>query len=209
MTFVDGGAHIGYFALLAGRSVGRQGRVYAFEPVASTRTLLIENVKDNSLEAVVDVRGYALAEAPGTVSFVVNEESSVSSKMLAKDGATGRVVELETTSLDAFFSEEGWPRCDVVKLDIEGAELPAFRGMKELVARNPTMKLIFEFHVANLERTETPAAELFDALLELGFDQFHVLHRTLTEITIPDGIEELVDLATRGNVNVLAQKRHA
>ena len=207
MTFVDGGAHIGYFSLLAGRKVGPEGRVYAFEPVPETRELLEKNVRANGLQDVVDSHGYAVSEEPGSITFVINAESSVSSKMLANDGANGRLVEIPTISLDAFFEQQGWPRCDVVKLDIEGAELPAFRGMKQLAARNPALKLIFEFHVGNLERTDTPAKDLFDALADLGFDRYHVLHRTLTEIQIPEGIDELVALAKRGNVNVVAQRR--
>lgn len=204
MTFVDGGANIGYFALLGARAVGASGRVIAFEPIESTCKLLAENVRINDLSERVIIEQLALAEAPGTLKFKLEPGSSVSNKMASKEELDGPVVEIPKTSLDAYFSSQGWPQCDVVKLDIEGAEEPAFRGMRELVRRNPDLKLIFEFHMGNFDHFGTSPRAMVDTLLELGFNRFDVLYRKRLTFELPRQLDELIALARRGNVNVVA-----
>src|SRR5262245_60648982 len=53
MAFVDAGAHLGFYTLLAARAVGRLGRVFAFEPVASTFDLLVRNIAVNGYASTV------------------------------------------------------------------------------------------------------------------------------------------------------------
>lgn len=209
MTFVDGGAHIGYFSLLAARAVGASGRVFAFEPIADTRVVLERNARANGLDDRITVIGEGLADRVGALRFRVEPTSSVSNKIATEHDEAGPHIEVPVTSLDAAFAERDWPRCDVVKLDIEGAELAAFRGMSELARRNPEMKLIFEFHMGNLERTRTAPEALFDALGALGFDRFTVLFRTRQRFELPRELPRLVELAWRGNLNVLAERAAA
>ena len=56
--------------------------------------------------------------------------------------------------LDDFLESEGWPHIDVIKMDIEGAEVLAFNGMQRLCKRQDTLKLIFEFNPYRLDSND-------------------------------------------------------
>jgi spore maturation protein CgeB len=204
-TFVDLGAHIGYFSLLAARSVGPTGRVFAFEPTPATREVLKSNVAHNGFEQIVRVAPFAVAETPGTVRFRTFPNSSESNGV-APEAETGNLL-VECTSLDAFFAELDWPRVDVIKMDVEGAELSALRGMRELSNRNPQLSLIFEFLLAHMGEFQIDPCELVATLRSLGFSRFEILHRSRPgPIDLPEQLEELKRLARRFNVNLLASK---
>ncbi|MEM6786211.1 MAG: FkbM family methyltransferase [Myxococcota bacterium] len=211
-TFVDLGAHIGYFSLLAARQVGRHGRVYAFEPVAETANVLEENVKRNDLMPPVQVVRRGIYERPAELTFALAEGSSVSNKMAAVapsgDGtrtpAPTRTIAV--TSLDAFFADETHRTVDLIKMDVEGAELPAMRGMAEVSRANPNLKLIFEFHDQNLRQLGLDPMQLFDQLNDLGFRRYVCLHRRPRPFRVPDDLAWLVALSQKTNVNILAEK---
>jgi len=68
-TFVDGGANIGYFSLIAAKAVGPAGRVHAFEPQPDNRRRLEEHVAMNSLSKVVTIHPVALSDARGRMEL--------------------------------------------------------------------------------------------------------------------------------------------
>lgn len=206
MTFVDLGAHIGFLTLLAAKQVGPDGCVYAFEPIAATADLLAANVAANGLGDVVTSVRLAVSDEPKDLVFAISREHSVSNKMARAVVTAEETMTLRATSLDAYFEELGWPSVDLIKMDVEGAELDAMRGMRELSARNARMKLIFEFHYANLEQMNISASQLFDELAKLGFTRFTRLHRQPKPIIIPDDIEETLAMSRVANFNVLAEK---
>jgi FkbM family methyltransferase len=165
-TFVDGGANIGYYALLAGQLVGPTGHVYAFEPEPVAFKYLQANILSSGLSWVIPHQG-ALADRPGSRLFV---PSLLEGGFLASEIPGPREgVEVEADSLDHFFSEKGWPKVDLIKIDVEGAELSVLMGMKELVKRNPGVRVVMEFNRITLKRAGGTPAKLSHVLDELGF----------------------------------------
>ena len=205
MTFVDLGAHIGYFALLGAQAVTDTGRVFAFEPTPDTCRTLDLNCQANGLSHRIQVEPLAISDAPGTVRFVC-EPSSTSNKIVADSTPSERVIEAECTSLDAYFESQGWPRVDLIKMDVEGAELAAFRGMAELSRRNPNLKLIFEYLHQHLEDHSVTPQMLFTQLTELGFTKFRVLCHKGWDIHLPDDLSRVHQMAQKENLNILAEK---
>lgn len=201
-VFVDLGANLGFFSVLAARAVGDGGRVHAFEPTPGTAALLRRNVDDNGLAARVAVVAQAVADRVGTVRFATFDGAAQGNQIAVDD--TGRSIEVPLTSLDAYFEPMGWPRVDLIKMDIEGAELPALRGMRGVIERSPGVRLIFEFHLEQLRRAGIAGAALIDGVRALGFDRFAVLFRERLPIELPAELERLERLAQRANVNVLA-----
>src|SRR5262249_41087030 len=127
-TFLDIGANIGYFTLLASRRVGKAGLVFAFEPVPQTRENLLRNVRLNCATNVV-VREEAVADSTGEDSFFLGppDHSGISS-LRSLLNASG-VLKIRKTRLDDLLPPG--TRVDLIKIDIEGAEYHALRGMRE------------------------------------------------------------------------------
>ena len=205
-TFIDLGAHIGLFTLLAARSVGEEGRVYAFEPTPTTRAVLERNISANGLEERITVAPLAVSREPGVATFLVYDQSQGNSIALEGDApSNAQRLDVEVTSLDVYFAERGWPRVDLIKMDIEGQELNALEGMRELAKRNPGLRLIFEYHRAQIERSKTDARDLFLLLRALGFSRFKVLFREGTWLDLPEEMPRLQTLAARSYLNILCE----
>jgi len=159
--FVDVGAHIGYYTLLAAALVGPRGWVWAFEPAPDTHGLLLEQIRRNGL-ANVRVERLAVGSASGEAPFFLHPARGKSS-LYQGAGTRGPII-VPVTSLDAYFGERGWPQVDVVKMDIEGGEVEALIGMHEMAARNPHLRLVVEFNPRALRAAGCSPVDLLDAL---------------------------------------------
>jgi FkbM family methyltransferase len=163
-TFIDGGANIGYFTLIAAKAVGPTGRVHAFEPQPDNRRRLAEHVAMNGLGDVVTIHPVALSDQPGEVELHTFENPAAnhgqSTLFVSPDTAT-RKVTVESVRLDDYLPAVA-PR--LVKLDIEGAEPLAISGMTQtLRAHHPDV--IVELNATTLARGGFATREPFDRLL--------------------------------------------
>ena len=79
------------------------------------------------------------------------------------------MINVETTSLDYFFEQAGWPPVHLIKMDIEGAELAALQGMTKLIERNRAMYLMLEFVPQILRSAGVNPDDLLGRLRGLGF----------------------------------------
>ncbi len=77
---------------------------------------------------------------------------------------------MDTLTIDAFLESEGWPTVDLVKIDVEGAEIPVLSGMAQLIKKSNDMKLILEFNPHLLQNAGTNPLELIETLASLGFN---------------------------------------
>jgi FkbM family methyltransferase len=134
-TFVDVGAHIGFFTLLAASIVGEKGRIVAFEPNVSTRARLIENVNQNGWGDRVSVRPWGLSEESTTVDLCIpndpNLATSHASMRAQDDWRSYHRQSIEVRRLDDVWSPQD--PIHLVKFDIEGAELLALRGASQTI----------------------------------------------------------------------------
>ncbi len=132
MTFLDVGANIGYFTLLAATLVGETGKVLAFEPQQANCNLLEESIVANGLQNIT-VYPYAAAEKAQTLTFSAGGADSNGriinpSEILAQEH---KLPTIEAVVLDECLADI--QRLDVVKMDIEGAEPRAWAGMQRLI----------------------------------------------------------------------------
>lgn len=165
-TVVDAGAHIGPFTVVIGRAVGPAGRVISLEPAPRTREVLSEVVEINGLADVVEIRPEALGAADGSATlYVPSGPASNASSTVGDEGAGLEAIEVATTSLTSLLS--GSP-VDLVKLDIEGDELDALAGARELLLE-ARPALAVEVHPEALADRGRSATELLDLLDELGY----------------------------------------
>lgn len=212
MTVVDAGAQIGYYTVLSAMAVGPAGRVYAFEPDPDSLPLLRRNVRLSGYEGFVTVVPMALSDGLGQVKLFLGKGNDVTSIYRTGDWGRGSAkvdkesAMVEKISLDAYFAGLGWPAVDLVKMDIEGAEKLALKGMKELVRRNPHLKLISEFCPWLIKDSGATPEEFCDALVEARFRRFWAISRELEPVLLPKELPRLVEMALKdedGRVNLL------
>jgi len=159
-TFWDVGAHVGFFTLLASRFVGESGHVHAFEPLEANRARLQMALELNDARNVT-VHDCAVAADSGERTLHSHEASTMWTlvpEMGRPDGVT-----VECRELDELAHDFGPP--DVLKIDVEGAEVDALRGGVELFkGRRPALLVEFSDDAARAEARELLPAYTFRRL---------------------------------------------
>lgn len=143
MTVIDIGAHHGYYSLCFAKCVGPTGRVFSFEPVPENLALLRKNILLNNI-SWIETFPEAVFSCTKDIPFAAPDESLASGDGSLVEGRGGRQILVHAVALDSFCtSKQILP--DVVKMDVEGAELDVLLGAKDILKQcRPTM--LIELH---------------------------------------------------------------
>jgi FkbM family methyltransferase len=158
-TVLDIGANVGAYTLLFAQWVEARGHVYAFEPAAESRAGLVRHLAINGLADRVTIRREAVSNASGTRRFV--EQGSDGGNRIARP-SDANTIEVPAVSIDEFCVASGLIP-DLIKIDVEGAELAALRGARQTIAeRGASLALFVELHpsmwpAAGISRVEIEA----------------------------------------------------
>ncbi len=160
---LDVGANHGYFTLVMADAAGPQGRVVPVEPTPRLAELLRETLDVNGFPNVTVARNAATDTDGRKLQLVVPARRSLNARLSQEAGPTDAVVEVESVTIDALTRD--WPRVDLIKIDVEGAEESVWRGMERTLADHPEIVVILEL---NVDRYDDPRS--FIALIqEAGF----------------------------------------
>jgi FkbM family methyltransferase len=143
-TCMDVGANIGYFAMMMAARCGGSGRVYAFEPVPDTFELLEKNAALASTHRwhLLPQRK-AISNVAGEVSLLRQEHSTLNQVSLSP--VTNETTEkLPSITLDAFTQDKGIEDIRLLKVDVEGHELPVLQGALNLLRHHRVKHLVIE-----------------------------------------------------------------
>ncbi len=205
MTLLDIGANVGYFSLLGASLVGTKGKVIAVEPYSYNIKLLLLNKNINKFEQI-EIIPFAATMQKG---LLIYDDSA---------GNSGNILDMDTYDINEIFDtniiygvsldeelSNYKEKIDVIKIDIEGAEYMAFKGMKNrLMADRPL--IISELSGAFLQTISKVTMEeylqliLIDETYKLG-----VIKKEKVEIM--DNIEEVIDSCNKspfGLIDVVA-----
>jgi FkbM family methyltransferase len=141
---IDVGANIGWYAIQLSRIAGEKTEVFCFEPVPSTNAKLARNVRLNGLEQRIRIFDFGLSDKVETAEFFLPDISgsvAASARNLHPEEQVIRLfVRLET--LDDVAAREQIKHVDLIKCDVEGAELQVLRGARGVIERdNPVIFL--------------------------------------------------------------------
>jgi FkbM family methyltransferase len=156
MTFVDVGARWGYFSLLAAHCVGEQGRVVSLEPDLIQFRRLFENVHRNGLNHVISL---AVAAADRSCDVHLN----------AKVPAPRFDLRVVAEPIDEIVDALEISNVDLLKMDIEGAERLALRGMETGLRAGRYRRILLELHHAMLAERGEDSCEVLDFLIAAGY----------------------------------------
>lgn len=174
MTFVDAGAHCGQYTLVAASAVGRDGRVHSFEPDPQTFALLAANVRENRATNV-SLNQLALAEQDGRATLFLGDAHNVGANSLAPAiEYSGRQIEIKCARLDGYLSGAGVEHVDLMKIDVEGAEIKLLRGASALLEGDKRPLLIVEFNDFTQVQQGQSCRELADLLISLGYSLYRI-----------------------------------
>lgn len=180
MTFVDVGAHVGQYSLLASGLVGREGAVHSFEPEPDTFALLEHNVHINGLRSVHTVR-CALAKSSQVAALYVARPDNIGQTSLRQpDNFSGVKVNVRCRTLDDYVDELGIDRINLLKIDVEGAELDVLLGARRVLSRNPKPHIIIEFWEEFLQAYGSSCAQVAEFLQGSGYSLFWIGETGLT-----------------------------
>ncbi len=171
MTFIDAGANIGLYTLFASKKVGEQGIVVAIEPSSREFQRLKINVEMNALSNVRLVQ-VAVSHCPRQARLLVAAEEHSGHNTLGNFGYESVVQESEewvrVERLDDIAKQERLDRIDVIKMDIEGAELFALQGATDTLAQFHPIVLL-ELSDRTLGHQECRSEQIWEFLTEGGY----------------------------------------
>jgi FkbM family methyltransferase len=203
--FVDVGANIGLFTLIAARIVGETGAVHAFEPCSETFRRLLENVEMNGC-ANVESHQAALSDATGTAELSVSTDGMDGWNAIADHPYMGEHYHkesIQTHRWDDFADERGLAgRVAMMKIDVEGWETHVVAGAAESLSRDDAPVLQVEFTDEAARACGGSCQALYRTLERLGYRLCRYEERTRT--LLPEPMREAY-----GYVNLFAVKHLA
>jgi FkbM family methyltransferase len=173
-SFIDVGANIGTFTLVAARCAVR-GQVHAFEPSAHHFARLAHNVALNDFKNVT-LNRKGLYDQPGEAVLFLPSQTGEMNNSGAASLYTSGLEETRQVSeavslirLDDYVREKSIGRVDIIKIDIEGAELKALEGARETIARFRPL-VFMELDLDNLGRAERSPEEVLQYWKSLNYE---------------------------------------
>jgi FkbM family methyltransferase len=171
-VFVDVGANIGLYSVLAAGLVGAKGRVIAFEPSRRTYLRLLENVRRNRFQNVECVNA-ALSDVSGTTRLYAGgpDMDAWNSLSQSTNGRSPAAEEISTTTWDEYSAKHALEdRVTLMKIDVEGWETAVLRGARRALGGQNAPILQVEFCEENARAAGSSCSDLQNAILELGYE---------------------------------------
>ena len=161
MVVVDVGAHVGYYTLLFAQLVGEDGHVFAFEPIPAVNRCLEQSIRLN---------GFTNVTMFSTALFDVDGNSPIGrkGKLLQPDAASTKDPIIETKVFDHRREEWGIGPVDLVKIDVEGAEMNVLLGMEKCLSDSKP-GLLIEVHPQGIWDFGYSPSILLEFLSERGY----------------------------------------
>jgi FkbM family methyltransferase len=178
-VFVDVGANVGYFTVLASSLVGDSGRVFAIEPQDRLLPVLETNLRLNACRNVTVIHAATGAE-PGEIDlFLAPAINSGSTSVVRMTRYLNPRQRAQRLTLTAIFERYSLPACDLVKVDVEGSEGLTIAGARDLLTQRRIGALAVEYHPRHLARLGTSQEEIHRVLLAHSYVQVEGAPTTL------------------------------
>lgn len=171
MTIIDIGANLGYYTAIASRLAGEQGSVLAFEPEPNFFKLLSRNISRNDLKNVINFE-LAIAEKTGLTNLYLSNDNKGHNSIINSEELKNS-VQVKTTTLDDFLASHKITKVDMIKMDIEGAEILALEGMKNTLMKHLPL-LFLEFSPNSIIKINRNPIDLLSTLQEIGYSIFEI-----------------------------------
>ena len=207
MIVLDIGGNIGYFSLIASKLVGKLGKVYVFEPDPTNIMFLRKNIELNKIKNITLVNK-CVSNEEGVLTLYLHPKFHSCHSIFKSASKSINHIDVESITLDDMFSNEYF-KIPFIKMDIEGAEIEALKGMGKMLEKNKVLYLLTECNLRILKSIGKGADHL---ILELGkyFNKFYIIKddRSLNLELFSDKevLIKYLNSLTQNNLNILCIK---
>ena len=177
---VDVGANIGWYTLLAAKTVGVNGKVIAFEPAPENYRLLKKSIKINNFNNVIAYR-LCVSNISGTNKLYLGTQNLGGHSLKTKSGNNS--IDVKTTTLDTTLKELHVENVDLLKIDVEGAEPEVIEGCLHYLSNRKIKNIFLEWN-AHFWENRRDLLEIIIRNYEIyEFFKSPFLIRKITDIT--------------------------
>jgi len=182
MIIIDAGANKGYFSFLSARLMNDKGRVLSFEPYPENCFWIKKSIKANNYNCI-KLYQCALSDKEGFATFYPGKKSGHGSLIFLPGTAEPekKPLKVKTRKLDNILKEEGIDDVDIVKIDVEAADLLVLRGAENFLKKSKKVKLVMDVDVQDSKEKK----ELFELLHSCGL-QIYKIDRKLIHVKEAD-----------------------
>jgi FkbM family methyltransferase len=221
---LDLGANIGYYTLLFGSQVGPSGKVFAFEPSPMTFKILSKNVESYEKEkkfSNIKINENAVTERNDeTITLHICNENYGMNRIYPSTYTknSSEKIKVKTIKLDNYFHD--YPeQINFVKMDMEGSEFGALKGMEEIIHKNKEIRILLEFHPDSIREYGKDPKDVLELLYSYGLTVYHlnkiseekeIIKPVIATIANSDKLtpilDNFIDLANKDTTNLFCKK---
>lgn len=172
-TFLDVGANIGMYSLLASKLVEDRGKIVAFEPTPIIFERLQQNIRLNELTNVYAFN-LGLSNQKSTIDFHVSKDGhdAWNSFALLDLHHESETIKIDVDTIDSFLIEKKIDKVDLIKVDVEGWEKYVLEGSVSLLQKEDAPIFLVEFTETNAFAAGYYLGEIFDYMKSYGYDWY-------------------------------------
>ena len=171
---IDVGAHVGYYTLLMAQLVGKNGKVYSFEPDPVNFELLKKSVEINGFENVVLIQKAVSDTTEKIKLFLGDNDSAINRIYDAKLGDAKKSIDVESITIDEYFKEND-KLFNFIKIDSEGSEAKIITGMEKFLTKNRKLIMMTEFFPFLIKKSGDEPKQYLKSLENSGFELYNIL----------------------------------
>ncbi|MYT12309.1 methyltransferase, FkbM family [Streptomyces sp. SceaMP-e96] len=174
-TYIDVGANVGYFSLLASQLVGEEGRVVAIEASPTFHARVLQHAEINGCNNLRTVNA-AVADERKTVTLILASSSNMGAASIVPYGGPAEfTLDVEAYPLPQVLDADDIAGARVIKIDVEGAEGAVIRGLAPVLDKlRPDAEITVEVTPERMENLGDSADELLAIMREHGFHVYRL-----------------------------------
>lgn len=169
-TFIDLGANFGLYTLNASRLIGKKGNIISFEPFSKNYKSLMDNITINNLQNV-QTEKLAIGEKNGNINLYYDERENNLGMVSTKNIENSSKEQVKIVSIDSYLQNKYLSHIDLIKIDIEGFEYSALKGMRATLIRYKPTILI---EILNEEEPNTNTRKIHTLLNDLNYSKYFI-----------------------------------
>lgn len=200
-VFLDIGANIGYYTLLAANRVGKNGRVYAFEPEPLAFGILLENIRKNGYRSTTKAFQVAVGTHNGLTDLYLGGRNAGDHRTWNSEKENREKIQIPTKNVNSE-SLIDW-KVNALKMDTQGSEMEILSNMLDFLESDRKIKMLIEFWPYGLRGAGSIPIELLELLRRNSFSIY----------VIENGFQQLSDdeilkiCGYRGFVNLYVERQ--